>query len=320
MPLIKKAYEKNRMGDAARILTNTIIVAVVLFAMSSWNLLWQKVFAMVLVASSSYVLYRMVYYLVCEQTFIREPKDKRTGRKYRNNELVWEEWRGGLIHLPQRIIGATLFVVTSNVLLFTRSGIATIYAGILTTVGLAIAYIGLYANPEKTPAPEIVAKNEKALAKWNAAQETYAEACKDKMWRNFFYFAGIIGLEIMLLSLTTAKPPLNDAMKGLLFINLWPGLGMVGFSLVFMMITGRNFFMFLPAAFIPFWYGMEYLLGYQLIPTGHLESGFDRIFLPLFLGFTLMMDTAAMIRRKFFVTPADYRSMLEDAADGINFS
>lgn len=320
MPLIKKAYEKNRAGDGARYLTNAIIVVVVLFAIKNWNIIWQKFFAILLIASSMYTIFRMAYYLVCEQTFIRIEKDPITGRIYKNNELVWEEWRGGLIYLPERIVSATLFIVSSNVLLFTRSGIATIYAGIIVTIILGIAYISLYVNPKETPAPDVILKNKKYLAQWENLQNSHKQASINQMWHNIFYFAAIIMGEIILLSLTTSNPPLNDEMKSLLFTNLWPGLGMLGFSLIFLMIAGRNFFYFLPMVFIPFWYGMEYLTGYQLIPMGNLGSGFDKIFLPLFLGFTLILDTGAMIRRKFFITPANYRSMMETAADKINFS
>jgi len=319
MPLIQeKSKGKFGLGDGAWTMFHLLLGVIIIVAWYSWNMVWSKGFALALTISGSYMMFRIVYYCICEYSFIYNKKVK--GKKYSNNRLAWPEWREGLVLLPWRTTGLVLFLVSSLTLLISKNGQVTMLAGMLATSILAVAYGNYYVQLTKGKTPREIANDPKALKSWLADRRRARDARQSTARYWIGYFTVLLAVEYALFMATTTNPPLNDTMKGLLFINLWPGLGMVALGLGIFIITGRGFVYAVPFAMIPLLYGAEYLFGYQLLPPGHLDSGFDRIFLPLLLWLTILLETAGPIRRTFFKTSPEWAPIMEQLARDINFS
>lgn len=325
MPLIEKEYKKNRLGSEWRVAAETtfwVTLIALVYHWNNWTQVWilKKGFNLLVLLSSCYLVFRTIYYCVCEYTFVKEKEDEESGDTYSNNRIVGKEWWAGIDLLPYRFVGLVLFLVSTTTMLITRNGKATMVMGMITTAVLGVWYI-VRAIKEIASVEKPKNMNRQMDKVWRKAlREAWREQfLKSAFW--FAYFTVILVVEVTLLVLlTNNSPALNEKLNETLFRDLWPGVAMIGLSTLIFWITGRGFFVAIPVVMIPFWYSLEYLVGIQILPVGHMHSGFDRIFMPFFLAVTMLLESYGPIRRKFFRTPSNWAPTMEQLARDINFS
>jgi hypothetical protein len=323
--MIQKDYKKNRLSNEWRVAAEAtfwVVLIALVYHWNTWTQVWilKKGFNLLVFLSASYVVFRILYYCVCEYTFVTETEDEETGEKYRNGQIVGKEWWEGISLLPYRFVGMILFLVSTTALLVTRNGVATMLLTMVATALLGVWYIAKVIKEIASVEKPKHMKSQVAKAWRKAVREARQEQYRAILYWLSYFLVILIAETFLLVVLTADNPPFNENMNATLFRNLWPGLAMVGLATLIFWITGRGFFIAIPVVLVPFWYSLEYLIGTQILPMGHMNSGIDRIMLPLFLVATMLLESYGPIRRKFFRTTSDWAPIMEQLARDINFS
>lgn len=304
---IKNIKSKGLLKNRHEPLVLAGAVAFTLLAIASWGWFWEKIFAGMLVASAGYLNWKLGYYCLCEHN-IRLVEKKRVSWSE-----AWDEFLAGFNIHEARWVGYFILLSGSATFLITKDGDVAAIATIITTLVLLAVSIFGYTRPVPTvETPEILTGThlQKYLETVKKQKKKFIEKRRGVRRRAAGSIAFAAGLLVFFWGISQ-----NLAFNHQGYTNIHGilAVGMVG--AVYFWVNGVTWFSMVPIFWVPFWYGLEYLLGIQLLPWGDLNSGFAQGYLPFFLALTLALETyGGFVRRKLFKVAAGDRPFFEDTA------
>jgi hypothetical protein len=304
---IKNIKSKGMLKNRHEPLVLAGAVALTLLAIASWGWVWEKLFAGMLVASAGYLNMRLTYYCLCEHSVQVVEKRHTTWREF------WEELVVGFkIHM-NRWLGLFILISGSVTFLISKDGNVAAIATMIAVVALGVLCTFEYTKPvHQEPVPSVLEgfRVQKYLDTVKKEKKKFLQKRRGVRRGSLTKITLTLGLLFFVWGLAQGFPIHHQG-----YSNIHGVLAVGAIGAVYFWANGINWIALVPMAWVPFWYGLEYFIGIQLLPWGNLDSGFGQGYLPFFLALTLALETyGGFVRRKLFKVSRDDRPFFEDTA------